>query len=145
MSLNFNYHIREKMSKAMKEIGIIKKLSKVLPRHSLVTIYKSFVRPHLDYGDITYDQPNNESFNQKIERIQYNAALAITCAIRGTSQKKLYDELGFESLRFWRCFRKLCIFCKIKNTGIPGYLFDLIPQTNQFIQYPFIRRYYNIL
>ena len=112
MSLNFNYHIREKMPKAMKEIGIIKKLSKVLPQHSLVAIYKSFVRPHLDYGDITYDQPNNESFNQKIERIQYNAALAITGAIRGTSQKKLYDELGFESLRFWRCFRKLCIFCK---------------------------------
>ena len=67
--LNFNYNIKEKMSKAMKGIGIIKKLSKVLPPHSLVTIYKSFVRPHLDYGDIIYDQPNNESFNQKIERI----------------------------------------------------------------------------
>ena len=132
-SLNFNYHIREKMSKAMKGIGIIKKLSKVLPRHSLVTIYKSFVRPHLDYGDIIYDQPNNESFNQKIERIQYTAALAITGAIRGTSQKKLYDELGFESLKFRCWFRKLCIFYKIKNTGIPGYLFDLIPQTNHSI------------
>ena len=33
-----------------------------IPQHSLVTIYKSFVRPHLDYGDIIYDQPNNESF-----------------------------------------------------------------------------------
>ena len=88
------------------------------------------MRPHLDYGDIIYDQPNNESFNQKVERIQYNAALAITGAIRGTSQKKLYDELGFESLKFRHWFRKLCIFYKIKNTGIPGYLFDLIPQTN---------------
>ena len=118
------------MPKALKGIGIIKNLSKVLPRHSLVTIYKSFVRPHLDYGDIIYDQPNNESFNQKIERIQYNAAFAITGAIRGTSQKKLYDELGFESLKFRHWFRKLCIFYKIKNTDIPGYLFDLIPQTN---------------
>ena len=91
-SLNFNYHIREKMSKAMKGIGIIKKLSKVLPWHSLVTIYKSFVRPHLDYGDIIYEQPNNESLNQKIERIQYNAALEITGAIRGTSIKKKSKE-----------------------------------------------------
>ena len=50
-SLNFTYHIKEKMSKAMKGIGIIKKLSKTLPRHSLITIYMPFVRPHLDYGD----------------------------------------------------------------------------------------------
>ena len=91
-TLNFNLHIKEKMSKALKGIGIIKKLSRNLPRHSLVTIYKSFVRPHLDYGDIIYDQPNNESFTQKIERIQYNAALAITGAIKGTSQNKLYSE-----------------------------------------------------
>ena len=60
------------------------------------------MRPHLDYGDTIYDQPNNESFTQKIERIQYNAALAITGVIKGTSQSKLYRELGFESLKFRR-------------------------------------------
>ena len=45
----------------MKGIGIIKKLSKTLSWNSLTTIYKLFVRPHLDYGDIIYDQQNNES------------------------------------------------------------------------------------
>ena len=50
------------MTKAMKEICVIKRLSKMLPRHSLLTVYKSFVRPHLDYCDILYDQPNNNSF-----------------------------------------------------------------------------------
>ena len=73
------------MSKAMKEIGVIHKLSKTLPRHSLTTIYKSFVRSHLDYGDIIYDQPNNKSFTQKIERIQCNA-ITITGAIKEISQ-----------------------------------------------------------
>ena len=53
--LNFSYNIKEKMSKAMKGIGIVKKLSNMFPRHSLITIYKAFVRPHLDYGDILYD------------------------------------------------------------------------------------------
>ena len=47
--LNFNLHIKEKTSKALKGIHIIKKLSKSLLQQSLVTIYKSFVRPHLDY------------------------------------------------------------------------------------------------
>ena len=44
-----------------------------------------------------------------IARVQYNAALAITGAIKGTSQQKIYNELGFESLRFRRWFRRLCI------------------------------------
>ena len=66
-------------------MGLIHKLSKTLPYHSLTTVYKSFVRPHLDYGDIIYDQPNNESFTQKIDRIQHNSIIAITGAIKGKS------------------------------------------------------------
>ena len=69
-ALNFNLHIKEKMSKAMKGIGVIQKLNKTLPCHSLITIYKSFVRYHLGYGDLIQDQSNNESFAHKIERIQ---------------------------------------------------------------------------
>ena len=105
--LNFNTHIKEKVTKANKGTGIIRKLAHVLPRESLVNNYKSFVRPHIDYGDIIYDQPNNDSFCDMIERVQYNAALAITGAIKGTSQLKLYKELVFESLQFSRWFRRL--------------------------------------
>ena len=42
------------------------------------------MRPHLDCGDII-----NGSFDQKIERVQYNAVLAVTGTIKGTSQNKL--------------------------------------------------------
>ena len=65
----------------MKGIGITQKLSKTLLLYSLITIYKSFVRPRLDYGDTIYDQPNNESFTQKNEKIQYMTALAVSDAI----------------------------------------------------------------
>lgn len=51
------------------------------------------------YGDITYDQTLNMSFQQKVETIQYNAALAITSPIRGSSREKLYQELGLETLQ----------------------------------------------
>ena len=50
-------HIKENISKANKGIGILRKLDNVLPRNSLITIYKSFIRPHLDYGAIIFDQP----------------------------------------------------------------------------------------
>ena len=129
--LNFLQHIKEKISKANRGIGVIRKLRHILPRHSLITIYKSFVRPHLDYGDIIYDQPNNESFCNKIERVQYNAALAVTGAIRGTSQTKLYNELGLESLKFRRWMRRLCMFYKIKTFKIPEYLYYLIPNDHR--------------
>ena len=66
----------------------------------------------------------------KIEAVQYNASLAITGAIKGTSKIKLYYELGLESLEFRRWFRKLCLFYKIKKTGLPEYLFNMIPQSN---------------
>ena len=35
-----------------------------------------------------------------IEQVQYNAALAITGAIKGTPQQKIYNALGLESLYF---------------------------------------------
>lgn len=66
-----------------------------MPRPSLVTIYKTFIRPYLDYGDVIYEQPYKESFNQKLE----SAAVAIAGAIRGTSRQKSYQELGLESLQ----------------------------------------------
>ena len=56
------------------------------------------MRPHLEYGNIIYDQSYNTSFHQRLESLQYNAALAITGATRGTSKEKLYNELGLESL-----------------------------------------------
>ena len=40
-----------------------------MPCDSLVTIFKSFIRQHLDYGDVIYDQPSNGSFTDKIEQL----------------------------------------------------------------------------
>ena len=55
--LKFNHHVKQKITKANKGTGVIKRLSNILPRDAFLTIYKSFVRPHLDYGHIIYDQP----------------------------------------------------------------------------------------
>ena len=111
--LNFKEHLDNIMSKVDKTIGLLRKLQAVLPRLSLATIYKAFIRPHLDYGDIIYDQASKESFHQKLESIQYNAALEITGAVRGTSREKLYQELGLESLQKRRWYGKLPYFFKI--------------------------------
>ena len=84
----------------------------IIPSEALLKIYKSFVIPHLDYGDVIYDHAFNESSQNKLESAQYNAALAITRAIRGSSREKLYQELGLESLKSRRWYQKLCLFFK---------------------------------
>ena len=122
-------HLKNILNKVNETIGLLRKLQNILPREPLLTIYKSFVRPHLDYGDVIHDQHYNNSFHQKLESMQYNAALAITGAIRGSSREKLYQELGLESLKQRRWFRKLCYFFKITKNQSPKYLFDKIPTT----------------
>ena len=57
--------------------------------------------------------------SNKLEAVLYIAALAITGAIRGTSNTKGYQELGLESLKSCRWFRPLCYFYKIKKLWSP--------------------------
>ena len=112
------------------ETVLIHKLQNLLPRTALITLYKAFVRPHLDYGDIIYGQAHNASFYQKLESVQYNACLAINGAICGLSREKIYQQLGFESLQQRRWHRKLCSFYKVFKNKSPRYLFNMIPIRN---------------
>ena len=70
-----------------------------------------------------YDQLSNASFSKNIESVQYNAALAITGAIKGSSREKLYQELGLEYLYQ----RRLCLLYKVFSTGQPSRIYDLLP------------------
>ena len=75
--LSFDEHVQCILSKTRKIIGLIKKLQPIILRVALLTIYKSSFRPHLDYVDVIYDRAFNKSFQNKLESVQYNAALAI--------------------------------------------------------------------
>ena len=112
-------------------MGLIKRLHYYLPRKSLLTIYKFFIGPHLDYCDIIYDQPNNDTYCRMIESVQYNASLAITKAVKGTSRNSLYQEPGLESLSDRRWYRRLVYFYNITNGNTPDYLHALLPGNQQ--------------
>ena len=80
-------------------IVLLRKLRHSISRKSLLSIYKTFLRPHLDYCDVIYDKPYNEKFADTVELFQYNVALAITGAVKGTSKENLYNKLGLEYLK----------------------------------------------
>ena len=160
--LTFVNHLNGKIAQANKGIGVIKALYFILPRKALLDIYKSFIRPHLDYCDIIYHKPTsdelsildydinssinpNKTFNDMIESVQYNAALAITGCIRGTSRDRIYNELGIMSLYDRRNFRRLVFLYKIKNDLLPNYLKLLLPENQVPNNYSFRRRHRNII
>ena len=103
-------------------MGIMKKRYLFLPRKTLLTIYVSFVRPNLDYADIVYDKPFNESFKTKIKIIQYRSVLVISGAIESISHDSLYQELGLGSLTVKSVTCKLFFFHKIVNGVLSSYL-----------------------
>ena len=68
--LSFSNHLKIILNKVNKTVGLLRKLHNILPRPALLTIYNSFIRPLLDYGDILYDQAYNTSFHQKRELLK---------------------------------------------------------------------------
>ena len=94
VKLTFKRRINRNTNKANKEIGITLELNNILPSSALIIIYHSF----LEYGDVIYHQSENEPFSNKIETVRYNASLAITGDILGTSQENLYQVLDLKSL-----------------------------------------------
>ena len=64
---------------------------------------------------------------EKVENIQYQSALAVTGAWKGSSRAKLYDELGWESLSDRRMFRRVLHIHKIVDQKTPSYLREKLP------------------
>ena len=128
--LNFSAHAGQQIKTCNRLIDLIRRLSIRLPRNALLIIYKSFVRPHFDYGDILYIKPNNENFQNKLEKVQYRACLALTGPTEGTSRTKLYHELGLHSLIKRRWCNKLIFFLQnsewsINRLSIHAWIFPL--------------------
>ena len=100
-------------------------------------MYKALVRSHLDYCGVIYHIPSIthqpplgrtlSSLMEKVERVQYQAALAITGAWQGSSHSKIYDELGWETLSDRRKYRRVLQIHKIINNNILSYLNEKLP------------------
>ena len=102
-------------------------------------MYKARVRPDI-ISDIIYHIPPSinpppqlptfNSLMEKIERVQYQAALAVTGAWQGSNCSQLNEELGWETLSDRRMGRMILQIHKIMNNKTPSYLKDKLPPPN---------------
>ena len=56
-----------RFNKVDKTIAHLRELQNILPRSALLIVYKTSIRPHLDYGDSIHHQLYNLPFHQKLE------------------------------------------------------------------------------
>ena len=68
--LTFHDHLDIVFAKVRKTIAFLRKINSMLPRAAVVTIFRTFVRPHLDYGNVLYDLAFNTAFHDKLESVQ---------------------------------------------------------------------------
>ena len=47
--ISFEYHLKMVLNKVNKTIGLLHRLQNILPKSVLLTIYRAFIRPQLDY------------------------------------------------------------------------------------------------
>ena len=72
VKLNFVEHIKNITQKISKTMGLLRRFQPILPRSSLLAMYKTFIRSQLDFVGVICDQANNFPFHEKLESVQYN-------------------------------------------------------------------------
>jgi hypothetical protein len=125
---NFKWdtHIALLLGKVNMLISCLKSYKYRFTRKSLEILYKSFVLPHFDYGDIIWDNCS-EALATLLEDLHLQAIRVITGSVRGTSHQKLYNESGFTTLKERRKRHKLIQYKKIALGICPDYLSNLLP------------------
>ena len=109
-----------------KRLNILKGIKYTVDRTTLRKLYKSLVRPLMEYADVLWDGCT-KSESHLLEHAQYESAKIVTGAMKGTNKHRLMQELGWEDLKTRRAIHKLLLYFKVVNNFCPSYLVDLLP------------------
>lgn len=118
--LKWSEHINIIVNKALKKLGLLKKLKFSLGKNSLSKMYITFVRPILEYASVVWDGCSQHD-NDKLEKVQLYAARIVTGLPIIASKTSLYFETGWETLSARRMTSKHTTMYKIHNKCVPEY------------------------
>ena len=127
--LKWTDHIDYILDSVKKITDVFRYLKYKLDRKTLETIYKTYVRPKLEYGSIIFDDCSLFDKN-RLENIQLTFARIVCGAKKGTSHVLIYNEINWPTLEERRKEHKLKFFYKIVNNSAPSYLNNLLPKPN---------------
>ena len=125
-NMSWQNHVLYIYHKASKRLHMLKGLKYKVSRDTLAILYKSMIRSVVEYADCVWDGCSDE-LSQLLESIQYESAIVVSGALKGTSKQKVLAELGWENLKTRRLIHKLLLFYKIVNGHTPSFLRDILP------------------
>jgi hypothetical protein len=124
--LTWGVHINEIVDKANRRLGILRNLKYKVNRLCLEKIYKAYIRPILEYGDIIWDGSPNDILSL-LDQVQHNAARIVIGATAKCSTEGLYRETAWETLQGRRHLHRLSLMYNIVNRKAPQYLIEQLP------------------
>ena len=102
-NLKFNEHIDNTINKVYRKIGLIKRKFKFIDKDLFLTLYKSLIRSHLDYGNLIF-YPTTKKYKQVLENAQRRATRLVP-ELRGLSYRERLVELSLSTLDYrWKRF-----------------------------------------
>ena len=97
--LNFYSHIEEKIKKA-NQLGIIRSTFKYIDCTILNLLYKTLVRPHLEYASSVWS-PHTKKYQEKLEKVQRRATRLVP-ELKHLSYEERLQMLKLPSLQYRR-------------------------------------------
>ena len=129
-NMTWKQHIESITIKASKTINMFKTIKHNVSIQTLLSLYVTFVRPILEYGDVIFDNCDLNDCN-KIESIQNEAVRIVTGAKKGSSITYLLNELNLDPLHKRRTNHKLIKIHQIIHTDCKLYLKEMLPRALQ--------------
>ena len=122
-------HVNNIIKRANAALSQIYPVAKYLDRSTLDQLYRTYIRPILDYGDIIFDGHITTTDQLRLERLQTRTARLVTGALYRSSNERLLDELGWDKLKSRREIHKLTYFYKLldEKSNTPEFVKKLIP------------------
>ena len=111
--LKFETHIDIKVSKANQMNGIIRHTFKYLTSDVFTLLYKSIVRPHVEYASLIC-APTSKKYQDKIERVQRRATKMVM-GISDLSYTERLEKLGLPTLYYRRIRTAMLLLYKYSN------------------------------
>ena len=126
INLSWREHISNIYEKASKRLNVLKGIKYQVGRDTLRALYKSLVRPLMEYADVVWNGCSHTE-SELLDSFQYETGKIVTGAMKWTSRQRLMCELGWEELKTRRAIHKLTLYFKIVNNLTPQYLRDFLP------------------
>ncbi len=137
--LSFEDHITSIIKKVNSMLNPLSSLKPVVNSKHLETIYMAFIIPHLEYGSIIFDSAT-QSLLSKLDQLHYRAALLVSGCMQGTSAKKVFACLNWNSLEIRRKEKKMTLMFDVENGSIPYYVKNIFNMYVNPIQDQRLRR-----